>query len=246
MKMINKIMIICALLAFQANSASPIDCDDISKPVEDVLRVRNEDQNLEERLKNVRDNLDEFMQIEREISTRLKQLACCATFFIQYDFEGYVRRSTRLGIDPVVWYDQVLRRKLTQFVNAEDCLRRCAEGRFLDIVSAQKRLHDSDGDSVLPPIQVECDLQGNDLYGNLQIFINRQKEIKDWEERQSRKKESLQISVFGVLCDQTAEATLGDKFSYIQALKQSLLRDFVDFQNERRTMIDALLAFSMR
>ncbi len=197
--------------------------------------------NLEERLKNVRDNLDEFIQMEREISTRLEKLARCAPFFIEYDFAGYVRRFPQLGMNYVDLYDQVLRRQLAEFISAEDLLRRLAEGNFSDIVKAQKVLHD-DGDIVLPPIQVTCDFQKNDLCGNLDIFIKILKEIELWEARQSRQKESLQRSVFGVVCDQTAEATLRDQFPYIQQMKRSLIGDLVDAQNERGQRVDGLLS----
>ncbi|MCY4414321.1 MAG: hypothetical protein OXC30_05030, partial [Alphaproteobacteria bacterium] len=206
-----------------------------------VLQEESSEFTLHERLKNVRDNLDEFMKMEREISTRLKKLARCAPFFIEYKFKKYVRRFPQLGMDHVYWYDYVLRRQLAEFISTEDLLRRRAEGNFSDIVKAQKVLHDSDGDIVLPPIQVECDLQGNDLCGNLDIFVKILKEIELWEVRQSRQKESLQRSVFGVVCDQTAKATLGDKFSYIQALKQDLLGHLFRDQNKRRTMVDTQL-----
>ncbi|MCY4413673.1 MAG: hypothetical protein OXC30_01620, partial [Alphaproteobacteria bacterium] len=196
---------------------------------------------LEERLKNVRDNLDQFLQMEREISTRLERLAGCATFFIQYDFAEYVRRFPQLGMAHVYWYDYVLRRQLAEFISTEDLLRRRAKGNFSDIVKAQKVLHDSDGDIVLPPIQVECDFDGfkcNNLCVNSEVFRKILKEIKDWEEVQSRQKESVQRSVFGVLCDQTAARTLGDKLPYIRKLKQDLLGHLVRAQNKRRTMVE--------
>ena len=197
--------------------------------------------NLEERLKNVRDNLDEFMQMEREISTRIAQSAACAPFFIEYDFEKHVRCLPQLGVAHADWYENVLKKQVTEFISAESLFRMGSTENFLHIVILQKRLHDTDGDIVLPPVQVECDLQENDLCGNLKFCIGILKEVQYWEERQSRQKEILQRSLYGVVCDQTAEATLGDQFFYIDELKRRLgyiVRD----QNERREMVGKQLS----
>ncbi|MCY4414669.1 MAG: hypothetical protein OXC30_06815 [Alphaproteobacteria bacterium] len=208
-----------------------------------VLLENSEQLTLEDRRDNLRDNLDKFMQMECEISARLEKLAGCATFFIQYDFAEYVRRFPQLGVAHA-WYDQVLKRQVDEFINIVDCLRCWAGHNFSDIVRAWKILHERDDDSMLPPIQVKCDLQVNDLCGNLEIFITILKEIKDWEENLSRQKESLQKSLYGVVCDQTAAATLVDQFPYIKKLQKSPLRggDFVRYQNKRRKMVEEQLS----
>ncbi len=210
-----------------------------------VLQEKCAEFSLHQRCEHLRDKLDKFVQMEHEISTRLERLAGCAIFFKQYDFKKDVRRFPQLSMDHAEWYDSEVRLNATEFMNTADCLRSRMEVRFSDIVRAQKRLHDSDEDIVLPPIQFECGFQENDLCGNLKIFIKILKEIKDWEASQSRKKESLQRSVFGVLCDQTAEATLGDKFPYIRKMNEILLGPLANAQHRRSEVVDEqLLRFS--
>ena len=224
MKIINNIMIICALLAFQAKSALPNRCD------------------------HLRDNLDKFVQMECEISTRIERLASCATFFIAYNFEEDVRRFSQLSMDHAHWYDSVVRLNATEFMNTADCLRQSMELNFSDVLSVRKILHDSDDDSVLPPIQVEYDFDGfkcNDLCVNLEVFRKILKEIKDWEEVQSRHKTILQKSLLDVVCDQTVARTLGDKFPYIRKMNEILLGPLANAQHRRSEVVDEqLLRFS--
>ncbi|MCY4413601.1 MAG: hypothetical protein OXC30_01245 [Alphaproteobacteria bacterium] len=77
-------MIICALLAFQAKSA-PIDCDDMSKPVEDVLRVRNKDQR-----ENFKTTLRHVMQQNRVIRDAVKGLSDFAIVVVESNPENEV------------------------------------------------------------------------------------------------------------------------------------------------------------
>ncbi|MCY4413445.1 MAG: hypothetical protein OXC30_00460 [Alphaproteobacteria bacterium] len=206
-----------------------------------LLQEESSKLTLEERRDNVRENLDKFIQMEREISARLKRLAGCAHFFIRYDFAQDVRRFPQLGVAHADWYEKVVKKQVSEFLDAE----KFTAGYGPDLLDILRVLHERDDCIVFPPIQVTCDFQENDLCGNLDIFIKILEEVQDLEESQSRQQESLQRSVFGVLCDQTAQATLEYQFPYIEILKSRRLGNLISDQNKRREMIDKhLLAFS--
>ncbi|MCY4413439.1 MAG: hypothetical protein OXC30_00430 [Alphaproteobacteria bacterium] len=198
---------------------------------------------LQKRCDYLRDNLDEFLQMECEISFRLETLARSATFFKEYEFEEDIIRFLPLGMEHAEWYDRVIREHITKFIDAEELVRKRAMGDcFYRIISVRHILHNSKDALMLPPIYFKCGFKKKDLCGNLEICIKILEEIKGLAARQSRQKESLQRSMFGVVCDQTAEDVLGDKFPYIQELQASLLGNIIRYQNERSKLIDKQLS----
>ncbi|MCY4413672.1 MAG: hypothetical protein OXC30_01615 [Alphaproteobacteria bacterium] len=222
-----------------------------------VLREQCAELTLSENCANFQASLYNFWQLESALTTGIAMLADRAHFFKKDNVAEYDSVFPKLNREDAKWFEwwgRRLNRLATEFTDFEGSLQRRIAvyaqqypiddplGSRIpdtqDLCSGSKCLPVNDDDSVLPPIQVDCD--SNDLCSHLENFIETLKEIQVLDDDLWLQRQIVHRNFYGVICDATVECTLG---ATSIAREHWRVREYAPFINvtDRSDMIGGFL-----